>query len=104
MEYYRQVKQLLAEGREVIPCYAGIASAQIATDGRVWLCCVKAEPLGDLRQSGYDFPTVWFSPEARAAQQEVVRTRCRCPLANAAYTNMLHHPGSLFRVALNLLR
>jgi MoaA/NifB/PqqE/SkfB family radical SAM enzyme len=104
MEYYRQVKQLLAEKREIIPCYAGCASAQIAPDGQVWLCCVKAEPLGSLRESGYDFRKIWFSPAVRAAQRDVVQTRCSCPLANVAYTNMLHHPGSLFRVALNWLR
>lgn len=104
MEYYRQVKQLLATGKQVIPCHAGCASAQIAPDGKVWLCCVKAEPVGSLRETGYDFGRVWFSEAADTARREVVRTRCCCPLANAAYTNILHHPGSLFRVALNWLR
>ncbi len=103
-EYYRQVKRLLAEGCEIIPCQAGSASAQIAPDGQVWLCCVKAEPVGHLRETEYDFSRIWYSATARAAQREVARTRCRCPLANAAYTNMLFHPRSLGRVVLNLLR
>ena len=33
----------------------------------------------------------------------IKRKECACPLANAAYTSMLCHPGSLARVALHLL-
>jgi len=104
MEYYRQAAQLLARPQEIIPCYAGVASGQVAPDGTVWACCVKAEPLGRLRDVDYDFRRVWFSPAADAVRRETAHSRCCCPLANAAYTNMLHHPGSLFRAALNWLR
>jgi len=104
MEYYRQAAQLLDRPREIIPCYAGVASAQVAPDGTVWPCCVKAEPLGNLRETEYDFSRIWFSPAADAARRETARSGCCCPLANAAYTNMLHHPRSLLRVALNWLR
>lgn len=104
IEYYRQAARLLARPREIIPCYAGIASGQVAPDGAVWACCVRAEPLGRLPDVDYDFRRVWFSPAAAAVRRETARSKCCCPLANAAYTNMLHHPTSLFRVALNWLR
>jgi MoaA/NifB/PqqE/SkfB family radical SAM enzyme len=97
--YYELVKRYLASGAQEIPCYAGIASAQISPDGDVWFCCVKAEPVGNLRDAGYDFRRVWFGERARALRRSVRRGECACPLANASYTNMLMHPPTLAGVA-----
>lgn len=98
IEYYRLAKRILAEQRQVIPCYAGIASAQISPDGQVWMCCVRADPVGELRETNYDFKKIWFSPKAQHMRKRIKDNECSCPLANAAYTNMLHHPPSLIRV------
>ena len=49
LEYYRLIKRILLEKNQVIPCYAGWASAQIYADGTVWPCCIRADPLGNLR-------------------------------------------------------
>lgn len=102
-EYYQIVKRILKERRQVIPCYAGFASAQIAPDGEVWICCVKGESIGNLRNVDWDFRMVWFSDKVKELRKRIKRGECHCPLANASYTNMLHHPRSLFRVGLNLL-
>src|SRR5207237_1834630 len=51
--YYELVKRTLREQRQVIPCMAGGASAQIAPNGDVWTCCIRAESMGNLREHGY---------------------------------------------------
>jgi MoaA/NifB/PqqE/SkfB family radical SAM enzyme len=103
LEYYELVKRILAERTQVIPCYAGWASAHLAPDGDVWGCCVRAEPLGNVRDADYDFRKVWFSDAADAFRSSVRAKECACPLANASYTNMLLSPRSLLGVARNYL-
>lgn len=102
-EYYRMVKRILKTRSQIIPCYAGFASAQIAPNGDVWMCCTKAEPIGNLCNAGYEFRRVWFSEKADLARQRIKRKECYCPLANASYTNMLHDFKSLFRVGWNYI-
>lgn len=89
LRYYDLVKRILKEKRQIIPCYAGFISAQIAPDGEVWACCIKAESMGNLREADYDFERVWFSDEAQKIRKPIREKQCFCPLANASYTNML---------------
>jgi len=102
-QYYRLTERILRERRQVIPCYAGWASCQIAPNGDVWSCCVRAEAVGNLREVGYDFKDVWFSPAADRLRGSIYRGECACPMANAAYTNMLLHPPTLTRVIASLV-
>jgi hypothetical protein len=99
LEYYHLVKRILAEQRQVIPCYAGWASAQIYANGDVWPCCVRADKMSNLRQVDYDFRRAWSSPEAERIRRSIYAQECHCPLANASYTNMLHNYFILGRVA-----
>ena len=103
VQYYDLVQAWLREQRQIIPCYAGWASAQISPEGDVWFCCVQAEPVGNLQEANYDFRRVWFSQRAAAVRKTVRDGACHCPLANAAYTNMLCHYPSLVRAGLTLL-
>lgn len=98
IEYYNLVKTILRDKTQVIPCYAGIASAQISPDGEVWSCCIKAESLGNLRDNDYDFRKIWFSRQADQERKSIKNKECYCPLANASYTNMLMDFPTLFRV------
>lgn len=98
-QYYLLAARILAERRQVIPCYAGWASAHIAPNGDVWTCCTRAEPVGNLRESDYNFPKIWHSAKAQALRRSIYRGECACPMANASYTNMLLHPPTLARVA-----
>jgi len=104
IEYYQMVKRILEERRQVIPCYAGFASAQIAPNGDVWMCCMKAESIGNLRDVSYDFKKIWFSQKAEIFRECIKKGRCYCPLANASYTNMLHNLKALSRVGWNFIR
>jgi MoaA/NifB/PqqE/SkfB family radical SAM enzyme len=102
LEYYELAARILEEKRQVIDCYAGWASAQLAPDGHVWGCCVRAESVGNVRDHGYDFGAVWFGAQADAFRASVKAHACACPLANASYTNLLLDPSSLVRVAANM--
>ncbi len=98
-EYYRLLERHDADPREHLPCFAGITSAHIMPEGKVWACCILGETLGDLRASDHDFPTVWYSAQADSIRARIRRDRCHCPLANQAYLNLLVDPASLVRVA-----
>jgi MoaA/NifB/PqqE/SkfB family radical SAM enzyme len=102
--YYRLVQRWLRERRQIVPCYSGWASAQISPDGEVWFCCIRAESIGNLREAGYDFARLWWGERAQKLRENVRAGCCDCPLANAAYTNLLLHPPSLAGVAWDLVR
>lgn len=98
IEYYNLVKKILRDKTQVIPCYAGISSAQISPDGEVWSCCIKAESMGNLRENDYNFRKIWFSDKMKKERRSIKNKECYCPLANASYTNMLMHFPTLSRV------
>ena len=98
-EYYEIVKRTLREHRQIIPCMAGVASAQIAPNGDVWTCCIRAESMGNLREHDYDFASVWKTAQAQELRRSIKAGECFCPLANAAYTNMLVHAPTVMKVA-----
>jgi len=97
-QYYDLVKRTLREQRQVIPCMAGVASAQIAPNGDVWTCCIRAQSMGNLREHDYDFGSVWRTGEADELRRSIKAGECYCPLANAAYTNMLTHGPTVMKV------
>jgi MoaA/NifB/PqqE/SkfB family radical SAM enzyme len=98
-QYYKLVKRTLREQRQIIPCMAGVASAQIAPNGDVWTCCVRAQSMGNLRDHDYDFGSVWRTGKADQLRRSIKARECYCPLANAAYTNMLMHVPTVTKVA-----
>jgi MoaA/NifB/PqqE/SkfB family radical SAM enzyme len=98
-QYYQLAKRILLERRQVIPCYAGFASAHISPEGDVWACCTRAEPLGNLRDTGYQMGPIWRGPVAESMRRSIAAGECHCPMANVSYSNMLLHPPTLLRVA-----
>ena len=98
IEYYNLVKRIMRDKTQIIPCYSGIASAQISPEGDIWSCCIKARSLGNLRKNKYNFRKIWYSPEAELERRSIHQNECWCPLANASYTNMLMNLPTLIRV------
>lgn len=99
-EYYRRVSRFLAGDDGAMPvCHAGFLSCQIGSGGEVWSCCVLSRRLGHLRETDLDFRRVWFSEEAESFRDWMRSTRCACPLANAAYTNLMVEPAAVGRIA-----
>ena len=104
-QYYQLAKRVLQEQTQVIPCQAGWASGHIAPNGDVWSCCIRAEPVGNLRQTGYDLRPIWFERvgEMRRLRRSIADKECACPMANASYANMLLHPPTVARVIRKVL-
>ncbi len=100
LHYYAHVKKVLREKKQIIPCYAGFASAHIAPDGDVWACCIRAESMGNLREVDYDFKKIWFNSNACRQRTSIRNKECYCPLANAHYTNMLCDIRTLISVGM----
>jgi hypothetical protein len=88
----------------VTPCYAGWASGHIAPNGDIWSCCIRAEPVGNLREHNYDIRPIWFGERMAALRQSIYAGECACPMANASYANMLLHLPTVTRVATSVLR
>lgn len=104
-QYYQMAKRTLFEQTQIIPCFAGWASGHIAPNGDVWSCCIRAEPVGNLRQTNYDLRPIWFEEVGtmRQLRASIAANECACPMANASYANMLLHPPTLLQVARTLL-
>ncbi len=103
LEYYDLVKRIMEQEDQVIPCYAGWASAQIYADGAIWPCCIRADDLGNLRDYDYDFRRIWFGEKIKGVRKSIAAKECFCPLANASYTNMLHDIPTVTRVGAKLI-
>jgi hypothetical protein len=103
--YYDLAVRVLREGRQVIPCYAGISNAHLTPYGDVWACCTLGyeKSMGNLRDFGYDFKALWNSPRAEAVRHYIRDGQCACPLANQAYSNMMLHLPSFVKVGWHVL-
>jgi len=97
-EYYQLAKRILYEQRQVIPCYAGWASCQIAPNGDLWSCCIRAEGVGNLRENDYDLRRIWNGEAMARLRRSIYQEECQCPMANASYANMLLHPATMAKV------
>ncbi len=103
-QYYQMAKRVLHERDQIIPCYAGWASAHIAPNGDLWSCCIRAEAVGNLRQHDYDITPIWRGQAMQQLRGSIKRKECACPMANASYANMLLHPPTVAKVSLDVLK
>lgn len=104
-EYYGRVTRLLAGDTDAMPdCHAGFLSCHIGADGDLWSCCVLSRSFGNLRDADFDFPTLWFGDKAEEFRTWMRERHCTCPLANAAYTNLLAEPAAASRIAAGVVR
>ena len=97
--YYDLTVDILNKNTQVIPCYAATVSAHINAQGIVWACSILAyeKPLGNMRDANYDFYKVWYSEQAEKVRASIKRKECACPMANAAYYNMMMDPKSVMK-------
>lgn len=102
--YYDFVDQWLTANRQPIPCYAGRASCQITSDGKIVACGVRwleEGLMGDLKEADYNFKEVWFSERAERVRRSIRNYECACPLSNGYYAsipcNPYHAAGTFLR-------
>ena len=103
-EYYQLAKRTLYDQRQVIPCYAGWASCQLAPNGDLWSCCIRAEGVGNLRENDYDLRRIWRGESMADLRRSIYQGECHCPMANASYANMLLHPPTITKVMASVMR
>ena len=103
--YYDIVIRTLREQRQIIPCYAGISNVHINPYGDVWPCCILGyeKPIGNLKDSNYDFKKIWYSKQADEVRKYIKDGNCHCPLANQAYSNILCDVKSMLKVLKNII-
>jgi len=103
--YYDLAIRILKEKRQVIPCYAGISNVHMSPYGDMWACCTLGydESMGNIREYGYDFQSLWHSKKAKEVRDYIHKGNCYCPLANQAYSNILLHGPSIIKVIKNIL-
>jgi len=90
--YYALIEKTISCGRQLIPCLAGIASAYVLPDGKVWACCNNAWLMGDLQDHNFNFKKLWRSKSAQDIRRRIKQNNCFCIQTNANYLNLLHSP------------
>lgn len=93
--YYSLVQKTIMVKRQVIPCFAGFASAYILPNGKIWACCNHAWLMGDLKEYNFDFKKLWHSKSTEVVRKRIKNNRCFCIQANANYLNLIHSPACL---------
>jgi MoaA/NifB/PqqE/SkfB family radical SAM enzyme len=88
-KYYDLVKKHLYFKKEIIKCYAGLASCDIYYDGEVRNCPVRADSMGNLRKHNYDIKEIWKLNQANNVRGLIKKEKCFCNTANPNYTNMI---------------
>lgn len=104
LTYYQIAADVLRRRRQVVPCYAGLASCQVSAYGDIWPCCILGydHSMGNIRENDYNFRKIWFSQKAEEVRNYIKQENCACPLANAHYTNILCNFTALRKVLGNL--
>ncbi|MBN1516928.1 radical SAM protein [Candidatus Sumerlaeota bacterium] len=74
---HREQQRMLESGRLSIDCKAGTVIGVLEHDGQVRLC-EMFEPVGNLRDFGYDFAAIWNSPAAEAQRRYIKTKECSC--------------------------
>ena len=89
---YREVERVARTGAYRAPCQAGRIGAVLYENGDVAACEILDRPIGNLRDFGLDFSSLWSSPQARDLRRDIRERRCRCTWECAVGTNVLFGP------------
>jgi MoaA/NifB/PqqE/SkfB family radical SAM enzyme len=61
-----------------IPCTAGKLTGVVYPEGKVHICELDPNPIGDLRAQDYNMRAIWTGAAMKARLQEIRQTRCHC--------------------------
>ena len=104
-EVAEERREMRNVGTGITPDHEAYGRA-ISAYGELWPCAIRADSksLGNLKQHGYDFWSVWHSRQAQTVRAGIKRGECDCPLANQAYANILLSPSSMAKVAATIAK
>jgi MoaA/NifB/PqqE/SkfB family radical SAM enzyme len=95
---YRAIADTLERGEYISPCYAGLLDGVMYESGDVFPCELLDAKLGNVREAGYDFPKIWYSPRADEVRERIRRERCFCTHECNWRNNILFNPAYLMRL------
>jgi MoaA/NifB/PqqE/SkfB family radical SAM enzyme len=76
--YSRRVElAVLEEETQVTPCHAGLVSGVLDARGEVRMCELR-EPVGNVRDTNYDFAKLWAGEEADRQRAAIRAKECHC--------------------------
>ncbi|MCD4848850.1 MAG: radical SAM protein [Candidatus Aegiribacteria sp.] len=91
----------LCRGKWIGPCMAGRKFTVINEFGKVRLCELRNELLGDLRENGYDLLEILHSKKSVETVRKMNKGRCTCTWECAMSANIIYnamfYPEILFR-------
>ena len=91
------VERTVLEQKAQFSCVSGRLACVIYSNGDVTECETKDSPLGNLRDAGYDFPSLWFSEQAREVASEAANG-CYCTHECGHYASTIYSAKLLGRV------
>jgi MoaA/NifB/PqqE/SkfB family radical SAM enzyme len=95
----RIIAQTVRERRYQIPCYAGSLGGAMFSEGQVLPCELLIDKeIGNVRDVGYDFKKLWYSPKADETRAFIRDTKCFCTYECFLTVNILFNPLVLPRV------
>jgi MoaA/NifB/PqqE/SkfB family radical SAM enzyme len=76
--YSRRVElDVLEQETQARPCYAGTISGVVDARGEIRLCELR-DPVGNVRDTQFDFDQVWYSEEAERQRLSIRKKECHC--------------------------
>lgn len=91
----RMIERTLSGNAYIAPCYAGALTGVLCADGDVYPCELYDAKLGNVRDSQYDFSSIWAGEEARRIRQLIRAEKCFCTHECNWTTNILFNPRFL---------
>lgn len=88
----RLISRTFQERKRLIPCYAGRLNLVLTERGDVFPCETLTDPLGNVREHGYDLERLCRSEHARNIVAGIRRGRCYCTHECYFLTNILFTP------------
>ncbi len=96
---HRLVAETLESGRRPVPCSAGRLAVVLSETGEVWACeGRRGDPLGNVRDAGYDVGAVLRSAAALRARDEIAAGGCACAHECNLLVDVLFQPRTYPRL------
>ncbi len=92
------VERTAVQKQAQFPCVSGSLACVIYSNGDVTECETKNSLVGNLRDVGYDFRSLWFGERARAIAKEAA-DGCYCTHECGHYSSSIYNPKLIAKVA-----
>ncbi len=96
---HRLVPEIARSGRRPVPCSAGRLAVVLSETGELWACeGRRGDPLGNVREAGYDVGAVLRSAAALRARDEIASGACACAHECNLLVDVLFQPRAYPRL------